>query len=138
MTSMLWRWSTSAQIVSALILAVFFVVLDLSVRRAELRPWVGAWLVNLGAMVVTVIYWFFPPKTPAAFLVTRFAYMFAKTLFVALLICGASAFARVRLLSWCRGLVFAVTAWAAIGTVVFNGLDKMGAGQAALVFALFS
>jgi len=34
MALMLWRWNTSAQIVSALILAVFFVVLNLSVRRA--------------------------------------------------------------------------------------------------------
>ena len=51
MAILLWRWSTTAQIVSALILAVFFVVLRLSVRRRELGIWVAAWMVNLAALV---------------------------------------------------------------------------------------
>jgi diguanylate cyclase (GGDEF)-like protein len=138
MALLLWRWSTAAQIVSALILAIFFVVLSLSVNRRELRPWVAAWLVNLGAMVVTVLYWFFPPQSPAIFLVVRIAYMFTKTLFVVLLVCGASAFARVPLIRWSRTVVMAVAAWSVVGALVFNTLDSMGAAQAALVLALLS
>ena len=61
MALLLWRWSTTAQIVSALILAIFFIVLRLSVGRRELGIWVAAWMVNLAALVVTVVYWFFPP-----------------------------------------------------------------------------
>ncbi|HEX7151137.1 MAG TPA: GGDEF domain-containing protein [Thermoanaerobaculia bacterium] len=44
MELLLWRWSTTAQIASAFMIAVFFVVLSRPVRRVELRPWVAAWL----------------------------------------------------------------------------------------------
>src|SRR5256885_7075896 len=138
MALLLWRWSTTAQIVSALILAIFFVVLDMSVRRRELRLWVAAWLVNLCALVVTVGYWFFPPQSPASFLAIRIAYMFTKTLFVTLLVCGASAFAGVGIIRWRRSLIAAVLAWAIAGALMFNTLDSMRAGQAALVVVLFS
>ena len=50
MELLLWRWSTTAQITSALMIAGFFVlVLARSVRRVEVRPWVWAWLANLAA-----------------------------------------------------------------------------------------
>jgi diguanylate cyclase (GGDEF)-like protein len=138
MALLLWRWSTTAQIVSALILAIFFVVLDMSVRRRELRLWVAAWLVNLCALVVTVAYWFFPPQSAAGFLAIRIAYMFTKTLFVTLLVCGASAFAGVGIVRWRRGLIAAVLAWAVAGALIFNTLDAMGAAQAGLVVVLFA
>jgi diguanylate cyclase (GGDEF)-like protein len=138
MALLLWRWSTTAQIVSALILAVFFVVLNLSVGRRELRTWVAAWLVNLCALVVTVIYWFFPPQTPAIFLLVRVSYMFTKTLFVVLLVCGASEFTPGGLLRWSRSLAAAVLVWALGGALLFNTLDSMGAAQAAVVLGLFS
>jgi diguanylate cyclase (GGDEF)-like protein len=54
MELLLWRWSTTAQIASAIVIAVFFVVLARSVRRVELRPWVMAWLANLAALFVTM------------------------------------------------------------------------------------
>src|SRR5437588_6276708 len=138
MALLLWRWSTTAQIVSALILAIFFVVLRLSVGRRELRPWVAAWLVNLAALVVTVLYWFFPPQSAAVFLVVRIAYMFTKTLFVVLLVCGASAFAGRPLLRWSRGLVVAVAVWAVAGAAIFSSLDAMGAAQTAIVLVLLT
>jgi diguanylate cyclase (GGDEF)-like protein len=138
MALLLWRWSTSAQIVSALILAVFFVVLNLSVGRRELRTWVAAWLVNLGALVVTVLYWFFPPQSAALFLLVRVAYMSTKTLFVVLLVCGAAGFMRRGLLRWSWSLATAVLVWALGGALLFNGLDSMGAAQAAVVLGLFS
>ena len=137
MALLLWRWSTTAQIVSALILAVFFVVLRLSVRRRELGIWVAAWMVNLAALVVTVFYWFFPPQSPAIFFLVRVAYMFTKTLFVVLLACGASAFGRVRVVTWHRGVPIAVLAWAIAGAALFSSLDAMGMAQAGVVLGLF-
>lgn len=56
MELLLWRWSTTAQIASALMIAVFFIVLTRSVRRSELQLWVNAWLANLAALAVTVIH----------------------------------------------------------------------------------
>ena len=46
MELLLWRWSTSAQVTSAPLIAVFFVVLGRSMRRAELWPWVQPWIAN--------------------------------------------------------------------------------------------
>ena len=51
MELLLWRWSTTAQITSELMIAVFFVVLARSVRRVEMRPWVQAWVANLAALL---------------------------------------------------------------------------------------
>ena len=138
MALLLWRWSTAAQIVSALILAIF-VVLSLSVNRREScgrgsppgsstsarwssRSCIGSFLRNRRRFFSSSALW----------------YMFTKTLFVVLLVCGASAFARVPLIGWSRTVVMAVAAWSVVGALVFNTLDSMGAAQAALVLALLS
>ena len=89
MELLLWRWSTTAQITSALMIAVFFVVLGRSVRRVEMRPWMYAWLANLAALLVTCIFWFAQPSSPFAFVVLRGSYFFWKTMFVVLLVAGA-------------------------------------------------
>ena len=88
MELLLWRWSTTAQIVSSLMIAVFFDVLAQSVKRVELRPWVKAWLANLGALFVTVIFWYAEPKSALVFAALRFGYFFSKTMFVVLLAAG--------------------------------------------------
>ncbi len=89
MELLLWRWSTTAQIASSLTIAIFFVVLTRSVKRVELRPWLHAWLCNLGALAVTVIFWYARPDTALSFGLTRFGYMLSKTTFVFLLAAGA-------------------------------------------------
>ncbi|HEV7920508.1 MAG TPA: GGDEF domain-containing protein [Thermoanaerobaculia bacterium] len=91
MELLLWRWSTTAQIASALMIAVFFVVLSRSVRRIELRPWVGAWLANLGALGATILFWFYQPAD-GELIAIRFGYFFLKTLAVLLLTIGAWEF----------------------------------------------
>src|SRR5436190_18427349 len=100
MELLLWRWSTVAQIVSALLLAIFFTVLRLSVRRAELRLWIAAWIVNLAALSVTVIFWFLQPHSTAGFLAVRFLYIFTKTTFVVLLVSGAASFGCATIVRW--------------------------------------
>lgn len=92
MELLLWRWSTSAQVASALMIAIFFLVLWRSMRRIELRPWVGAWLANLAALGATILFWFYQPKTFWTFASVCFAYFFFKTLAVALLTVGAWSF----------------------------------------------
>jgi hypothetical protein len=100
MELLLWRWSTTAQITSALMIAVFFVVLARSMRRVEMRlemrPWVGAWLWNLAPLLVTIIFWYFQPSSKIAFVVLRGGYFLSKTMFVVLLTAGAFRFVRQR------------------------------------------
>src|SRR5215813_11414498 len=91
MELLLWRWSTAMQVISALIIAIFFIILNGSIRRVELRPWVWAWLANLAAMVATVAFWYIQPSGFWIWLI-RFGYFFAKTFFVALLVLGAYGF----------------------------------------------
>lgn len=94
MELLLWRWSTTAQIASSLTIAIFFLVLARSMKRVELRPWLRAWLANLGALAVTVIFWYANPKTQLAFFFIRLGYMLSKTMFVALLAAGTRGLSR--------------------------------------------
>jgi diguanylate cyclase (GGDEF)-like protein len=92
MELLLWRWSTLVQITSDLMIAVFFVVLARSVGRIELRSWVNAWVANLGALSVTIVFWMLQPQSQVAFAGISALYVFAKTLFVVMLIVGAAGF----------------------------------------------
>src|SRR5947199_3425838 len=94
MELLLWRWSTTAQITSELMIAVFFVVLARSVRRVEIRPWIQAWLWNLAALFVTIIFWFAQPNSRIAFMATVFGYTLSKTIFFVLLVAGTWNFVR--------------------------------------------
>lgn len=127
MELLLWRWSTTAQITSALLIAVFFYVLRHSVRRVELRPWVHAWLFNLGALVVTLIFWLAQPSSPVAFVALRFSYLFCKTMFVLLLVLGT-----FRFVEWTRAAIgVAVVAFGA--AFVLNTVGKIGVVQSGVI-----
>src|SRR3954447_25296152 len=138
MELLLWRWSTVAQIISALILAIFFSVLNRSMRRMELRPWVHAWLANLAALATTVLFWFLQPKSALGFLLIRICYMFTKTLFVVLLLRGASGFAGVTIIPWRRMSILWVAGYAIAGALVFSELNAMGSAQSGVMFILFA
>jgi diguanylate cyclase (GGDEF)-like protein len=129
MELLLWRWSTTAQIVSALLIAVFFVVLGRSLRRVEARPWMKAWLANLGALGVVVVFWYAQPND-TVYLLLRFGYFFLKTLFVVLLTSGA--FRIVRGVSM-RGLsalsLAAITLFAVVAAFVCSSNDRIGVAQ---------
>ena len=92
MELLLWRWSTLVQISSDLMIALFFVVLARSVGRAELRPWVNAWVADLVALSVTIVFWLMQPQSLMAFTIICWLYIFFKTLFVVLLVVGAAGF----------------------------------------------
>lgn len=90
----LWRWSTAVQVVSALLIALSFLVLSRSTQRAELKVWVAAWIANLLAMSVTMVYWLRPSQSDALLSAVRIPYVLFKVAFVFLLIVGAINFSR--------------------------------------------
>lgn len=89
----LWRWSTALQVTSAVMIAVFFTVIARTTRRVEARPWGWAWLANLLALMVTVIFWFTGPLPAWMGFSLSAGYYLSKTAFVLLLVLGARAFA---------------------------------------------
>ncbi len=133
MELLLWRWSTTAQIFSALTIAIFFVVLIRSVRRMELVPWVAAWLANLGALAVTCVFWLGQPTDPGTFTILRFAYFFSKTMFVACLTIGAARFALQRRVQVSKTLVVAIAAGCVVAAVVLNGIVYIGVAQSTAI-----
>jgi diguanylate cyclase (GGDEF)-like protein len=137
MELLLWRWSTTAQIASALTIAVFFAVLVLSMHRVELRPWVRAWLANLGALGVTSIFWLARPQSPWAFTLLRFAYFFTKTMFVVLLAVGAWTFVRRRPAPM-RYVAAGAALFAIAMTGLVDGVNGVGVVQGSLMFFVFS
>ena len=90
----LWRWSTAVQITSALLVALFFVVLVRSTGRGELRVWVAAWIANLLALAATLIFWVPAAQADPLYQVMRFPYVTFKLAFVVLLVLGAFGFGR--------------------------------------------
>src|SRR5688572_9589746 len=122
MELLLWRWSTAVQVTSAVMIAVFFFVLRRSVRRVELRPWVEAWLINLLALLVTVVFWAAQPESQVLVIVLRFGYLFAKTMFVLLLVLGTVLFVLGRAIENWRVIVSAVAVGAAIGAVALDSI----------------
>jgi diguanylate cyclase (GGDEF)-like protein len=132
MELLLWRWSTTAQITSALMIAVFFAVLGRSVPRVELRPWVRAWLMNLAALAVTSVFWFWQPDSSVAFIALRAGYLFFKTMFVVLLAVGAWTFVshRPRRLP---AIVAVVALYATGAAFVLDSVQRIGIVQSALM-----
>lgn len=136
MELLLWRWSTTAQITSAIVIAIFFVVLARSERRVELRPWVSAWLANLAALLVTSVFWFAQPKAPAVFIALRWGYFFCKTMFVVLLALGAWNVWRRSQDRLPRIAVALVAIYAAIAAVLLDSIERIGVVQSTLIGAL--
>ena len=88
MEILLWQWSVGVQFTSLAMIAVFFFVLERSLRLAELRSWVVAWGANLAALGITFLYWNWRP-TGLAFRAIAAGYLSTKTVFAVLLILGA-------------------------------------------------
>jgi diguanylate cyclase (GGDEF)-like protein len=119
MELLLWRWSTSVQVTSLVMIAVFFLMLGRSIRTAALRWWVRAWLLNVAALAITLFFWFFQPPTWVMHAVVAPIYMGAKTAFILLLLQGAWAMRRPgRPLIETRTLVSGLAVYAAACTLI--------------------
>lgn len=133
---LLWRWSTTAQVLSVLMVTVFFLIVRRSSRRRGMGAWTLAWVANCAAMGATLVYWFAQPDGVGARLVTG-TYFFAKTLFVLLLVVGAVAFARPsRRLPGLAALSLAALAFAVAAALGTTRVDEVGVAQASLVVAV--
>lgn len=131
---MLWRWSTMVQATSVVLIAGFFIALAHSLGRDELRSWVGAWLANLAALLVTIAFWLLRPEGAFAFGVAATAYLFTKTMFVVLLIDGAAGFSIRRPARSSYAGVLAVVAMLSLsGGLVIRSIDQLGLVQAAII-----
>jgi diguanylate cyclase (GGDEF)-like protein len=129
MELLLWRWSTAVQVTSAVMIAVFWVVLARSDPRAELRWWVRAWTANLVALGITVLYWYLAPP-PAWVPLLSALYMTGKTMFLLLLLQGAWSLVRPGVpLFTTRMLAATAAAMAVLGAFVLTQLNLLGVGQ---------
>jgi diguanylate cyclase (GGDEF)-like protein len=133
MELLLWRWSTAAQVTSVLIVTIFFVVLSRSVGRADVRPWVYAWLANLGAMLATILFWFLQPEGFANFLL-RTGYIAAKTAFLVLLLRGAANFTSARFgRRNSAAIALAIAGYSLVAGWFSNSVDRIGIVQSSLI-----
>jgi len=131
---LLWRWSTLVQITSDLIIAVFFIVLVRSVRREELQCWVGGWLANLAALLVTIGFWLLQPRAPLVFAIVSGLYIFSKTTFVMLLALGSVAFTARRSSSVPYPHVLIGAALLALcGGLFVRSIDQLGVIEATTI-----
>ncbi|MEO7323206.1 MAG: GGDEF domain-containing protein [Dokdonella sp.] len=134
MELLLWRWSTLVQVTSDLMIAGFFVALAYSLGRAELRVWVNAWLANLAALLVTIAFWLWQPDARLTFALAISLYLFAKTMFVLLLVDGAVGFAALRPPPVLRGkLMVAAAVFSIVGGFVIRTVDQLGLAQAVVI-----
>ena len=139
MELLLWRWSTSVQITSDLLIAVFFVVLSRSVGRVELRSWVSAWVANLAALSITIVFWLLQPQSKLVFAVVSSMYIFAKTLFVVLLVIGTAGFIERRAALVGHGrvpygkVVVGVAIFSLLGGLAARSINILGVIQATTI-----
>ncbi len=146
MELMLWRWSTTVQLSSLAIIAVFFAVLARSVRSVELRFWVLAWCTDFVAIAVALSYWYLQPP-PWTFPFVIPLYMGGKTAFVLLLMEGAWSLKRpgrrlfrsavvVPLLAvYLLGAAFAITSINQLGIVQHLAMGLLLAAGCAFILS---
>jgi hypothetical protein len=129
---MLWRWSTAIQAASAVMIAVFFIVIARTARRAEAQPWGWAWLANLFALLVTVTFWYTGPNSRLVSSLLGTGYFLGKTSFLLLLVLGARAFAHpgagVLPRRW-RILLLSVLTYSILAGVFLRGIPGIGTAQ---------
>ena len=128
----LWRWSTTVQISSALLIALFFLVLLRSTQRHELRLWVYAWLANIGALGTTLMFWMPLGQSQDMLMTVRFPFIAFKCAFVALLVVGAVTFGRSPPSRSALGrLLLAVLAYSLVLGLAVQTIDMLGVLMAA-------
>lgn len=138
MELMLWRWSTLAQAVSDLLIWTFFLVLSRSLPYANLRLWARAWLCNLIALVAVALYWTVLQKTALPTLASFAVYLFAKTMFVLLVVTASLSLANPRFVPPLRGILVFSVAYAALGALLsLRSFHILGLLQSILIAVAF-
>ena len=124
---LLWRWSTAVQVVSLAMIAAFFAIFARMNPRAEVTWWARAWLANLLALSVTLLFWYFQPLS--VWPVFGPVYLAAKMAFVLMLTQGAWTMSRpgARLLSNTMLATLLAGCFAA-GLFYLTDLSRLGIG----------
>lgn len=122
---LVWQWSSPVQVTSLAMIAAFFALLARFNPRAELRWWTLAWLANLVALSVTLMYWYFQPASILP--LVRGTYMASKLTFVLLLIQGGWTMMRpgARLVSR-KTLAILVTVYGVAAAALLSGINPIG------------
>jgi diguanylate cyclase (GGDEF)-like protein len=111
---------------TSLMIAIFFLVLSRSNRRAEMRWWTYGWFANVAAMGLTLVFWYLQP--PSAMHPYVFAlYLAAKNTYVWLLVRGTLEFQswRPRALE-ARTAVPAIVAFSIVAVLMVTTRDRLG------------
>ena len=139
MEMMLYRWSTTVQVVSDLMIAIFFFALMRALQRPELRPWLHAWLANLVALAITVMFWLMRPESPVLRHFASGTYVFSKTLFILLLIVGAMGFAGQAPSQSLHRRMIVVALWYAVVLSTFSiSIANLGFVQSTVICLMFA
>lgn len=124
---LLWRWSTTVQVVSLSMIAAFFAIFSRVNPRAELTWWARAWLANFLALSVTLLYWYFQPFALRS--IVSPLYLASKMAFVPMVVQGAWTMTRpgARLLSN-QVMVICIAVFALGGVTFLRGVNMVGVG----------
>ncbi|MEP6730659.1 MAG: GGDEF domain-containing protein [bacterium] len=136
-SALLYRWSTAAQLVSVLMIGLFYLTLARSIKRAEVVWWAQGWWFNFAAMTLTLVYWVASPPALGA-LVLRSLYVGGKMAFALLLVQGAWALRRAGA-QWLsrKQLAFVICASVVFAAVFLPGINLIGVGAQGTMGALF-
>jgi diguanylate cyclase (GGDEF)-like protein len=137
MELLLWRWSTTVQVASCLLILTFFIAFSRSARSEETVSWTRAWLWNGAALLVTAVFWFAVDWPGGEYLLAplRFVYLTTKLLFVLALLQGAALCAAptaaTRVLD--RRWYWGIASYALLGAMVGRSIPLLGlAGSIAI------
>ncbi|MEO8679522.1 MAG: GGDEF domain-containing protein [Vicinamibacterales bacterium] len=129
----LYQLSIWGLVISSLMIATFFAVLRRSMRRVEMRWWTYGWIGNVGAMLVTLGFWYFQPPATLHGLVFAL-YMVGKSVYVWMLVRGALEFR-----SWrppaleAKSVVPFIVVFSLISIFVVDTRDRLGLAAMAIV-----
>ena len=127
-------WGLAA---TSAMIAVFFLILQRSNHRAEMRWWTNGWFANVVAMALTLVFWYVQP--PATVHGVVFAlYLAAKNVYVWLLLRGTMEFQsrRPRLLE-ARFALPVIIAFSVAAVFTVTTRDRLGLVSQAIVGAAF-
>lgn len=122
----LYQLSIWGLVVTSWMIAIFFLVLTRSNRRAEMRWWTGGWFGNAAAMTITLAFWYFQPG--AAFHPFIFSlYLAAKNVYIWLLVRGTLEFqaSRPRAMH-ARNAIPVIVAFSIVSLFVITTRDRLG------------
>jgi diguanylate cyclase (GGDEF)-like protein len=122
----LYQLSIWGLLVTSVMIAVFFLVLTRSNRRAEMRWWTAGWFANVAAMTTTLIFWYAQPPShvhPFVFAL----YIAAKNVYVWLLLRGTLEFRAARPDAiQSRTMITVIVAFSIVSIFVITTRDLLG------------